>query len=143
MKKRTNQELFDASVAGLAKQGFKQSISTTDPGNKGCAYRGGGGVGCAIGVLIPPKVKIRSDHNTSGVTLLPERFLTRIGIDKDDSQQMAFVKDLQSAHDNADLKMSVTDSKDFYPELSTPERMQKRLIQLANQYGLTLPKELL
>lgn len=44
------QQLFDRAVAGLANQGFQQSLDETQDT---CAYRGSEGMRCAMGHVLP------------------------------------------------------------------------------------------
>lgn len=47
----TNQEIFDKVATHLLSQGKRSAL-----GGVGCAYRGDGGLQCAIGCLIPDEL---------------------------------------------------------------------------------------
>lgn len=124
MKRLTIQQLFTKSVKGLAKQGFKQSKIL----NSSCVYRLGRGnnkIGCAIGVIVPPSLPIPPGHNNDPVRQLPESFLAKLGVDKNNDAAMDFLGELQSAHDSY---------QSCYPDM-----MKQKLIALGKQHGLVLP----
>ena len=124
MIKRTNQELFDIAVKGLASQGFTQSF---DPDRKAglgeCVYRGEGGRKCAIGWAIPDdKYGNYMEGNRA------EAFRAA-GVDFAGKPygQFSFAVKLQLAHDLSE----------------SPEGMRYRLLKFGKENGLVIPEVLL
>lgn len=117
----TKQEAFNKAVRGLAKQGFRQSIT---PGGV-CRFRMATKSGvrkCAIGHLVPD-AKLFSKLRSSNSHIYEDNELIckAIGLRFND-----FVWDLQIAHDCA----------------RSSGHMKDALRNLAADYGLKLPKVL-
>lgn len=108
------QQLFDAAYLGLAKQGFKRSMNPDEPAL--CAYRGLGGLKCAIGHAIPDEkyqLDMESTWTLRGV-------LELLGA----SDLHGFAHVLRNAHDSA----------------YTPQDMKAGLLDFAKNWGLAVPK---
>lgn len=89
----TRQEIFNKVSSCLLKQ-MEKSISL-----KGCAYRGDGGLKCAIGHLIPDK-EYKEELEGRTIISLFETFpamMERIGLSRNDK---AFLDSLQGIHDS-------------------------------------------
>lgn len=110
MQKLTNQELFDAVVSGLRKQGCKSltNLNAIVWGGErpndtlACAYRGDNGTKCAVGQVIPDEV-----YNTR----IENKSVSWITTIWDDSYKLPWNKksvpllsELQGVHDMADTK---------------------------------------
>lgn len=126
----TRQEIFDASVKGLASQGFERSMSKTiDSLTKVCAYRGSDGRKCSIGHLIPDEF-YAPEIEGFGISLLTEKSsgVFNRGVDYmfDFGEfDVDFLARLQNAHDSGE----------------TPNIMVRRLRKLAIEEGLVYPDE--
>ncbi len=109
------QAMFDKSVKGLASQGFERSLHSD---GVTCMYNGPDGTKhCAWGWVDT----LPDDAEGSSVDELEVGLAVKLG-----PKQKQFARMLQRAHDGA----------------GTPERMQKRLRDVAENYGLRLPKVL-
>lgn len=127
----TEQEIFDAAVNGLAKQGFERSVGTHN--NGACAYRGEFGMKCAIGhVLSDEDLQTKNGSYEGTLRELPERAKHRLGIEVLDTEvldtpRFNFLCQLQMAHDGA---------------VDTPTYMKKELQWFAAKHNLTIPEAL-
>lgn len=123
----TNQEVFDASVAGLAAQGFEQSRAFMEErGTFSCAYRGTENRRCAIGHLIPDEVYKPGMENLSMYAFI-QSYPEEVELIFGDSVDGDFLNELQHAHDRG----------------FTPVEMKSNLQGLASKFGLLLTKELI
>lgn len=90
----TKQEIFDAVVEGLRKQGWKRAS-----GFDGCRYRvqkGGEILKCAVGQLIP------DDHYSVCLDKDGFEYGNRIGLFIDSTEEnIKFLREMQMTHDNA------------------------------------------
>lgn len=121
------QDVFDRSVAGLASQGFTQSLK--EHCGCRCRYNGPDGKHCAIGWLLP--------EGTEEPPTLGEA-LDVVGIEwrrrdlgtwqEDYSRETTYslMAQLQAAHDSG----------------GTPEDMMRHLRRFAHEHNLTLPPSL-
>lgn len=110
----TEQEVFDAVCAGLAKQDWRLARSR----DGACRYRTAEGLGCAVGVLLDDETAAKCDELTDcwcggvyGVReVLPEMY----------HEHLALLRDLQIAHDGAqqgdvaELKMRLANTAAAY-----------------------------
>ncbi len=112
----TKQEGFNKAVAGLASQGFQQSIS-----GETCLYRGPDGRRCGIGWLIENK-----DYKSilEGRSVDDADVMAAANIN--DQEDRHFFYRLQKAHDKA----------------LSPDAMKRMLRFLAQDYNLEVPAEL-
>lgn len=103
----TNQEIFDTVARHLLKQGAR---SITPMGR--CAYRGNGGLRCAVGVLIPDDVYCTAIEDSVVSALDGERLyhdnnaallqvLIECGIESD---AYVLLEDLQRVHDHEEVE---------------------------------------
>lgn len=122
---RTEQELFDEMVAGLAEQGFERAY---DAEEDRCQYVDGAGRRCAVGQLIPedaPDIVWRCDE---GLSVLID-VCREAGMDElaaEFQSHARFLVDAQEAHDNG----------------SCPADMVCALRELAEDYELRIPEVL-
>lgn len=128
------QSLFDRAVAGLADQGFEQSMSPWDIDT--CAYRGTGGKKCAVGHLLADE-HWNPALNTSAASSLhdkaPGALAEIVGMSPSPEDPRAvwdeywdrviFLDRLQDAHDGAE----------------SPEAMQENLRSVARAFDLEIP----
>ena len=121
-EQKRRQFWFDTAVRGLASQGFERSLSKAGDGvTERCAYRGSEGRKCAVGWLMNDEEALEADRRLlSGFSLL---LLNGQNLSIEDR---FFLSDLQDAHDGG-------------PE---GDLMQQRLIEFAEEYGLSTPEEL-
>lgn len=112
------QQLFEKAYRGLAKQGFERSMR---PNSVKCAYRGVGGLKCAIGHAIPDELyRLEMDAPVTPIGLDFEGILIRAGY----TGSTNFASELQSIHDTA----------------KSPAGMRATLAAFAESHGLPLPK---
>jgi hypothetical protein len=121
MTQLTNQEIFDKALFGIREQGYEQSSR-----DYGCAYRGNGGLKCAVGHCIDDETANSWDsivgHGTSIVSM--ERY-RKAEYEKFFSvHQLNLLTELQRAHDGI---WSVNGAPSF-------EREMKRI---AERWNLT------
>lgn len=129
----SRQEIFTKAVVGLHSQGYAKS--TDDNLGKGsCAYRGHGGLRCAVGHLIDdahysdefegytPGDKLSEHERQARQQSLLDTALAAAGVDLVADRQ--WLTSLQGCHDNAD---SAAD-------------MRNRLCVFATREGLTFPE---
>jgi hypothetical protein len=113
----TKQEAFDRMVRGLRDQGWRKS---TFPDGR-CAYRGEGGLKCAIGHLIPDEKYTSNMDNAWS----PYGVLCEVKISVEDQRPWSFLSDCQNAHDDAHNRLD----------------MHQRLQAVAAEYSLTFPTD--
>lgn len=118
MSERTRQEIFDIAYQGLAAQEFKQS-----KGGVGCAYRGYGGLKCAVGHLIEDA---NYHEDLEGIAADAPEVMRAARMSDNHCQLLA---DMQGAHDGGDLNFIVS-----------PDEMKERLSKVAAKHGLTVPQ---
>lgn len=135
----TNQETFNKVYLGAKAQGFKPSVNivvTETNGSKHtgyfCKYRSENGLKCHVGHLIEDK-----DY-------LPEfdtKNLPVIALVNDDNYNdclhdynITFLGKLQDCHDFAYTQESIGENRVYSPEVC-----QQKLIQFAEDNGLTIP----
>lgn len=120
---RTEQEMFDTAVKGLAEQNFKRSIAP----NRACVYRSQDGKRCALGHILTDD-DVRVLGGVHGGTIEGESATSLLVHSKENVpvEKQAFLEDLQCAHDYAENAID----------------MRIRLQQLGEKYDLTLPPEL-
>lgn len=123
------QEIFDKCVAGLWGQGFERSMANYNGGMlKGCAFRGDESRKCAAGHLIDDahydvSMEGHLVREVAKPCLVLDKALIESGISGEDFELVA---KLQRAHDNG----------------KSPARMRRNLRDVADFYGLALPKVL-
>lgn len=122
MPYQTKQEIFTASVEGLAKQGFARSYDARNWNGPACRYHSPSGRGCAIGVLIPEgKYEKEMDQFSTGTAKTQlERVMEVCGIP---ASELAFCQNLQLCHDEA----------------WNSKQMIANLARFSREEGLTLP----
>lgn len=113
------QQIFDKIVAGLASQGFKQSVDMSDGGM--CVYRGPDGLKCAVGWLIPDE---EYSKGLEGYSVENNTVAKAAGLKG--SAQWEFTARIQEIHDNYDH----------------PEVMKGLLRDFAIREKLKIPEEL-
>lgn len=123
------QALFNRAVAGIASQGWTQSILDNDEDT--CAYNGANGAHCAVGWLLNERGREQvreADGNgfDSVRDILQAGWID--GVEYSDDMEN-FLAAMQSAHDGVG------------PEYSG-YGMKERLCIFARQRGLDLPEEL-
>lgn len=113
MKYLTNQEAFDIVVRHMATQN-KKSIRTVG-GKETCAYRGGDGSKCAIGILIPDHCydKKMEGKSVSKIEVKSFKYLDK-----------RLIHELQYIHDARETS-----------------EWENRLKELAEKMGLTFPED--
>lgn len=118
------QAMFNKAVIGLSTQGFRQSMFA---GSDRCAFRGEGGLKCALGHLIDTKVLMGLPKaNASDPEPQLPTVRNALGAVTDGDHE--FFEVLVLAHDGLDSR--------------TPGGMAQAYIALAKQRGLTIPPEL-
>ncbi len=94
------QELFDKVAAHLLKQRKKSKAKIeTDEGTvMSCAYRGKGGLMCAVGCLIDDQYYL---PELEGLTsyMTPVHNAVELSVGEIDAEQKSLLNDLQSLHD--------------------------------------------
>lgn len=90
----TRQEMFDIVSKHLLTQMTPSKVTYLD-GVKGCAYRGDGGLMCAIGCLIPDSVYTSKMEGNDVEGLIQDFDIP--GLEEKD---VDFLCDLQNIHDN-------------------------------------------
>lgn len=115
MKFKSRQEIFDLAYLGLKSQEWQKSKA--DWGS--CAYRGMGGLKCAIGHCMP------DSEYTGDLEGLGGGDSDVLDVIKFDHMDATFVTILQFAHDSA----------------SSPTDMEDTFGRIADMYGLSIPKE--
>lgn len=126
----TTQEVFDKVAHHLLKQKARSMISSSTGGSQLCAYRGGQGLCCAVGFLIPENLyDMNMEGNgicdiSTGANLL-RKVLHDSGIDvpvvvdsdsehyddwddcvhRDATPTLHLLKDLQELHDNQPVEV--------------------------------------
>lgn len=122
-EQKRRQNWFDTAVKGLASQGFERSLSKAGDGlTERCAYRGSEGRKCAVGWLMNDEEALAADRKTWSAITLPLLNGQNLSI-----EDRYFLSDLQDAHDGG---------------YSEEALMQRRLVEFATQYGLSIPEEL-
>lgn len=96
-KPMTQQEVFNAAIEALAKQGRR---SVTQPGAGGCVYRGPEGACCAFGFFIPEDVYDPEMEGSIAETVIQNDGFPAWMKDQD---MMRMFERLQNAHDLAYL----------------------------------------
>ena len=102
---------FDTATRKL----FEQGGPSMAPGGGGCVYSTPTGRGCAVGVLLSDEEKaflIQNNLNNRQISLVIDEsnYLTQFKSD------MAFIRELQSCHDNAALNYPRTSNKEYDDE---------------------------
>ena len=96
MTQLTNQEIFDKALFGIREQGYEQSVRES-----GCAYRGNGGLKCAVGHCIDDETANLWDsiveHGLSIVSM--ERYRKAEYKKFFSVDQLDLLEQLQRAHD--------------------------------------------
>lgn len=122
----SKQQLFDKALNGIRAQG---GPSRTTEGF--CAYRGtASNRKCAAGHLITDENYI---HNLEGQVSVRDDVTAALiasGVDRED---LAFVRELQLAHDNASFDLRITSrvtDAGFFP------RFEENMATLAHRHGL-------
>jgi len=110
----TRQEIFDKAWSGLEFQGFRRSATSA-----GCAYRGDGGLRCALGWLIPDE---RYHHSLEGRGVGEPEVLNATGI----------------SHEDADFAIALQGVHDFARGAT---EMERRLLAFARKHDLAIPGE--
>lgn len=135
------QEVFDAVYKGLLEQGAQ---SVPEDG-VGCAYRGEAGLCCAIGLLIDTETANEWDNFYDQSVSYDQSISTIIAFSAGELEgerklkrpapgwmrgpaMRSLLKDLQSAHDNADRY-------DFLPTFKS------LMADVAEKHGLFIPEE--
>lgn len=118
-ERRSPQKIFDVAYKGLASQGFRQSRTS----NMGwCAYRGEGGLKCAVGHLINDE-----NYNVGLEGLASDMACVMKAAGVQDCHKK-LLADMQEAHDG-----------DFGRGI-TPDEMKSRLADVATEHGLQVPE---
>lgn len=95
----TEQEAFDRAAAGLASQGYRQSLASSGD----CAYNGADGLHCAVGWLIeglPLPADLNTGYSVSHLMGDGEYPVTECA-ERLAGLPLGFLEDLQAAHDNS------------------------------------------
>jgi hypothetical protein len=91
------QEIFNKVATHLLRQGQRSTDERDD-----CAYRGQGGLSCAVGCLIPDEL-YSPEFEYRQVRKLPLDVLEACGVDLDKfSEQLRLLAMLQTIHDNVE-----------------------------------------
>lgn len=76
MEAKTLQQAFDTMLAIMRAQGWVRSTWVTDTGGAVCAYRGDGGLKCAVGALLDDEAAKECDGSgVSGLTAEDSRIV--------------------------------------------------------------------
>lgn len=128
---KTRQEIFNQVAEHLMTQGA-QSVIRSKNLERICAYRGDGGLKCAIGCLIPDDY-YSPDMEGAGVfeNVALLRVLITVGIyHPGNALRLRFLLDLQDVHD---------ESFDFDDEGGARDLFRRRLCDFSIEHHLEIP----
>jgi hypothetical protein len=124
----TKQEIFDIVAPHLLRQ-RRQSLL---PGSGTCAYRGGSGLMCAVGVLIPEdKYEAQIEAQSVGRDTVKRILGTIVELSEDN---LSFLKELQQIHDGTGNYY--VPGKSLNRDTDAFSRWKDNLTELAQRYGL-------
>ena len=123
--------IFEAAYIGLREQGFQRSLNPSFglSSYTACAFRGSGGMKCALGMLIPDEkysVGLEMANVEDVFAAFDPKYGKVNGDISDDGipDDICFLAELQAAHDCK----------------PNPSKMKDALVQFARRFNLKIPE---
>lgn len=129
----TKQEIFNKALFGIREQNYKRSMKNVGELHEACAYRGEGGLKCAIGHCLPDALALACDASAHGASI---EYLLSIDPDTlDDPMQQELREVLGVTNLSIDVRF-LSYLQDTHDCMETPRGFETEMQSIAAQYDL-------